>query len=718
MRVVLLALLATLLAAGEAPPQDPDRELEAILELLEQDRPQALKRLRELVLIAPDYYPAQYNLGSLLIGDAPDAAALHLKRATASPEQALRRKAWFNLALARHRLGQLEAAVDAAEQALKLNDAEPEDQRAAQQLHAELQRLLLRSREEARRRAAEARKRLRLDAEQELPPAWEGEIYQAQIAALGGAGEPYRFAPTAALPPGLQLSADGRLGGTPADGSAGEHDLALLLQDAGDGRTRGSVALTVLPEPALLTDELPDAVLDQPYQAELRSEGFLSPQWRAEGLPSGLTLNGSGASATLTGTADEAGEFHIDVLIGDRFHERQRRYRLRVGPDLFGPAQTQLPPATAWHDYQHRLAVRGPPGDYRWSAPSHGGLHLADDGLLSGQPEQAGELRFPATLIAADGRRRDCHLQVTVNPPPVIEEQEPISLQEGRPISRQLRQSGGTAPLRWALLDGDLPDGLQLGEDGRLIGVTLESGSYPVRVAVVDRWRARARKDLTLEVEAPPEQDEQQQEQEQEQQPQQDQEQQGQQQQEQEQEQEDQQQQGQQSQQGEGEEEPAQQQENDDTEQGSDEASDAEQAPEDGDESDDGEEADDQERDDGEQDEQAGPEQRDDGGGEDDGGAEPEQRDDTSDQLPQLEFAEDGEESDDDEDASAAGREGEDSGTEPGTLARDAEEQAERLQDRAAQRWLDSLPAENRTVLLMRALEGRTTEAAQEQDPW
>jgi len=66
----------------------------------------------------------------------------------------------------------------------------------------------------------------------ELPGGEEGFAYEAQLEALGGV-EPYGWLITAgALPAGLQLGADGRIGGTPSE--IGPFPLNVRVVDAGD----------------------------------------------------------------------------------------------------------------------------------------------------------------------------------------------------------------------------------------------------------------------------------------------------------------------------------------------------------------------------------------------------------------------------------------------------------------------------------------------------
>ena len=63
-----------------------------------------------------------------------------------------------------------------------------------------------------------------------------------------------------------------------------------------------------------------------------------------------------------------------------------------------------------------------------------------------------------------------------------------------RRYAARLKATGGTAPYRWAKAGGRLAPGLRLAADGRVLGVPRRTGTYKLRVRVVDRsGTARAR---------------------------------------------------------------------------------------------------------------------------------------------------------------------------------------------------------------------------------
>jgi Ca-activated chloride channel family protein len=484
-----LAILALALAPG-LDAAEPWKELAPIVAQAKDDPAGARAALEQLLLAHPDSAAIHYDLGCLQLDGDPANAARHLEAATRSPQVDLAADAWHNLALARLKLGRLDEAFAAADQALKRRPDLAEFTRTRD----ELRRALL-AREDAKRRAAEEEaKRLRL-ATTALPAAHLGEAYAATLAASGGT-PPYRFSATG-LPDGLHLAADGSVAGTP--GKAGASVLAVTVDDGAKGAAKGAVALEVLPAPTIATAELPEAIVDLAYRAELQSVGLVDPHWSVAGLPPGLTASEGPGGALISGTPTTQGTSTVHVAAADQGHRVERDLTLVVG-DGFAPAESRLPPATAFADYQHRLTVRGRAKGYRWSQaqPEHG-VAIAADGAISGAPDQAGDLTLHATIAAEDGRTRAVEVVLPVNPPPVIEEESKLTLVRGQAVNRPLKVSGGTPPYRWS--GRGAPAGLRVDADGALRGSPSQVGEADLVIACEDRWKAGSEVHVALTVE-------------------------------------------------------------------------------------------------------------------------------------------------------------------------------------------------------------------------
>jgi len=550
----LLSVLTVLVAFTVAHAADP---WSALSDAAEEKVPLAAQqRLEALLLEQPSFYPAHFNLGTLLMESERERAATHFERATSSPSPELVHDAWYNLALVRWKQGRLDDALAAAGKAVEI-DGKTEN---TLKLRDELRRVALYRANEARKKAEAEAKKLRLPAS-DLPEAHVGEPYETRIHAAGGAGG-YRFAlglpptppvstplkpgaaptptptptptpakapPPPTLPPGLTLDADGRLHGTPT--RDGRFPVALVVSDQAQASVSGTLMLVIQPAPAITTSELPEAILGSPYEALIDTVGLDRPTWTISDLPPGLSASTEpGPQLRISGTPTQATKATLTMRADDG-----KRHAIRGGEaggpgpltltvsDSFAPDLVVLPPATAWAPYTHQLGVRGRPQAYRWSSPGAGGLKLDAQGLVSGTPEQAGDLPLPLTIQAEDQRSRTSTVRVPVNPPPVIEESQPLQFTVGQPAHRPLSVSGGTAPYLWQIADGVFPKGLRLDPDGTVRGVAAEPGEVDVTVAVSDRWQARSQHQIHLTVVEKPKDEEQQKQEDQQQQAKQDQ---------------------------------------------------------------------------------------------------------------------------------------------------------------------------------------------------
>jgi len=539
---LLLLLVSTAFAA------DPWQELTSASALPPADAESAIE---QLLRTHPGFHAARFNLGTLLLAQDAARAAEQLQLATAADDATLAADAWHNLALARWKLGQLDNALVAADEAAKRNPTYAT-------LRDELRRVALIRADEARLKAEAAAKKLALAATR-LPEARVGEPYRATVVIRGGT-PPYHVAlptppapATAAkpgditiavpplptdpsvsnatpgpngapapislppvvvpdvaapspLPPGLTLAADGTLSGKPT--TPGTFRVPVVITDAANGSATGTIELVVVPQPAIATEALPEAVVGLPYTATLGSVGLRQPTWSATNLPAGLTCTADGV---IRGLPTTTGMSSVVVRAADVFvpplmaHQAERKLDLAV-VDTFAPDVNPLPPATAGQPYTHRLGVRGPPQAYRWAA-ADGQLTVAEDGTVQGTPAAAGTVSRPATIHAADRRSRDVSLSLPVNPRPLITTGEPLRLQAGQPVDQPLPVTGGTPPLVWSTGDGALPAGVRLDADGHLRGVAKDPGTATVTAIVTDKWQARTQAAVVVQVDPAPKQD-------------------------------------------------------------------------------------------------------------------------------------------------------------------------------------------------------------------
>lgn len=161
-------------------------------------------------------------------------------------------------------------------------------------------------------------------------------------------------------------------------------------------------------------------------------------------------------------------------------------------PEAVEIVTARLPDAVLHKPYRARLEAGGGQEPYRWSLSGHAlpeGVGLEPNGVITGAPVALGRHEFVVRVTdsSTPPQAAESSLTLRVVKPLVMEE---LSLP--RAILRQayraeLRAGGGTLPLKWELIDGELPAGLDLeAASGRLAGTPTRTGAFRFRVRVTD----------------------------------------------------------------------------------------------------------------------------------------------------------------------------------------------------------------------------------------
>ena len=218
-------------------------------------------------------------------------------------------------------------------------------------------------------------------------------------------------------------------------------------------------------------------------------------------LPPGLTLAPGGQ---LTGTPTQGGSYTFTVrasapnaVAGTRSYTVVVRLGLpaAVGNGITGVAYTQP------------LAAVGAPAPVSFSVTGGAlppGLSISGSQIV-GTPTAQGDFTF---TLNATGGGAGGFKQYTIRIAYPVLTITPANLPRavrGVPYDVTLSASGGTAPYRWSILQGDLPKGLTLTADGRLTGVPKDDGTSAIRLKleVKDRYGAPATKELSLAYHGP-----------------------------------------------------------------------------------------------------------------------------------------------------------------------------------------------------------------------
>ncbi len=161
------------------------------------------------------------------------------------------------------------------------------------------------------------------------PP--DGVVQSAYSVTMFATGGQAPFAWTlqsGTLPPGLSLTPQGVISGTPpvtdlnSDGSAKKYSFVIRVTDSQiptSAYQTGSFTITINPLPLVTTTSLPNGTIGLPYNATLTNSGGLAPfTWSITTgtLPAGLALDPS--SGIINGTpTGPSGDFPITVQVTD-----------------------------------------------------------------------------------------------------------------------------------------------------------------------------------------------------------------------------------------------------------------------------------------------------------------------------------------------------------------------------------------------------------------
>ena len=140
--------------------------------------------------------------------------------------------------------------------------------------------------------------------------------------------------------PGLALTSDGRLTGTPVEAGNFEVVIAAALPEDSLVSDAKLFGLTILERPEITAATLPDGVKGSPYGTHvLTAEGTGPLAWSLDGaLPAGLSLAGNGY---IFGTPIESGAFTFTLRVRNSAGEDSRSFTVNIASD--GTSDTPTP---------------------------------------------------------------------------------------------------------------------------------------------------------------------------------------------------------------------------------------------------------------------------------------------------------------------------------------------------------------------------------------
>jgi hypothetical protein len=348
------------------------------------------------------------------------------------------------------------------------------------------------------------------DASYFTPVGNVGSPYSHTIAWKPGNGCPpwrYRYV-GGVLPPGLSVSTDGKITGTPTQ--AGTFTTYIQMYDECGIEGEGNAPFVFrIDGPRLAVDAtaVKPAMKDNPFSQKLATTGGsgAGQQWSVTSgaLPAGLTLNQDG---TLAGTPTATGTFTFTVTVTDNGATATRQETITVADAL----AASLPPvrvAEVTIPYSSSLAATGGTAPYTWAVTTGAlpaGLALdAATGAITGVPTVNGNVRFTITVTDANGFAKALDVPVVVVGKATIATTRVSAAKVGRLYGARLVTTGGARPFTWKLVSGKLPQGIRFdAKQGRFFGTARRAGRFLVTVQVTDGLGAVATRTLALSVRA------------------------------------------------------------------------------------------------------------------------------------------------------------------------------------------------------------------------
>jgi Putative Ig domain len=355
---------------------------------------------------------------------------------------------------------------------------------------------------------------LDIEVDVKPPPGEVGTPYEFEFEAQEGCA-PYRFSYlNGTVPPGLRITQDGKLTGTPTE--AGTFSFWVGLDDNGGPQnplclvpsvqSQGEFTMIVMPDLAVKTTSLPTATPGRPYSVQLE---FTNPEigwpviWDVThgALPAGLTLSEGGVISG-TPTGPDAKTFVVRAREPfRRFGERE--LTLRVAAAL--QARSSLGAGEIALRYAGTVSGSGgvPPLVYSVAIGDlPAGLALnAATGAVRGSPREAGTFGLTFAVTDSAGQRVTVPASLRIAARLAITTGRVPAASVGTVYRAQLASSGGLAPKRWRIARGALPRGIRLdATTGVISGVARATGVFRFTVEARDRLGGRSTRALRLTV--------------------------------------------------------------------------------------------------------------------------------------------------------------------------------------------------------------------------
>lgn len=323
-----------------------------------------------------------------------------------------------------------------------------------------------------------------------LPPATACLNYCVKLKPSCAIGSTQFSVTSGALPPGLPLSPDGMLCGTPS--TAGIYSWTVTFTDSVSGCT-GSVTYTLVVTGTTITPAtLPDPVVGILYNETITASSGIAPYMLTEfgPLPIGLVFTQTTlTTATISGIATTQGCRTFTVTAKDA-NGCSFSVVYTICPNCpITIAPSALPNGSVCAAYSQTITANCAIAPYACSLTG-----ILPSGLsftsckISGTPTTAGTSMFTVTVTDAAARSASQNYSLLVSGGVVLSPPTLPSATPGDPYNEVITASGGTAPYMF-IITGPLPPGLFptiTSTTLTISGIPTTVGCFPFTVTATD----------------------------------------------------------------------------------------------------------------------------------------------------------------------------------------------------------------------------------------